>query len=69
MICTDDTRVKLSSSSVHATLKMKDVQRSDSGIYDLNLSNAVGSNTYQMEVLVLGKILCRLIGNNIPGVS
>ena len=34
-------------------MKIKDIQRLDSGTYELGLTNSVGTNTYQLQVIVL----------------
>merc|ERR1712096_500258 len=44
---------KMSSGNYHASLEAADVQRSDSGIYNLKLANSRGTNSYKINVLVL----------------
>ena len=54
---TDDKRVKMSTRMSSLQITMKDVKRSDSAIYNLSLTNSVGSNKYALQVTVLGEIL------------
>ena len=56
-IITVGKHFKMSSGNYHASLEAADVQRSDSGIYNLKLANSRGTNSYKINVLVLGKQL------------
>ena len=52
---TDDKRCTITSGANHTSIAMEKMQRTDSGILNLTVSNAHGVNTYKIEVLVLGK--------------
>ena len=50
----DDERVHLQSTSSHACIRIDDLKRKDSSIYELSLQNPSGSNVYPLKLEVIG---------------
>ncbi|RMX47201.1 hypothetical protein pdam_00023708 [Pocillopora damicornis] len=64
-----DTRRTLSNSGV---LFLKDIKRSDSGIYECLAWNGIGNNSTEFCMIDVGKkvsLYCRTIGNPVPTIS
>merc|ERR1712096_280839 len=49
----NEKRVKMSTRTSSLQITMNDMKRSDSAIYNLSLTNSVGSNVYSLQVTVL----------------